>query len=137
VKLKKRLATLDVVVTAVEYGHGKRRGVLSDYTFALRDESNGQLATLGKAYTGLTDQEIAELTDEFLALTISKKGNRLEVEPRIVLEIAFDAIRESPRHASGLALRFPRIVRLRRDKSEADIDTLATARRLLPSDLSS
>ena len=132
VKLKKRLATLDVVVTAVEYGHGKRRGVLSDYTFALRDESNGQLATLGKAYTGLTDQEIAELTDEFLALTISKKGNRLEVEPRIVLEIAFDAIRESPRHTSGLALRFPRIVRLRRDKSEADIDTLATARRLLP-----
>jgi DNA ligase-1 len=137
VKLKKRLATLDVVVTAVEYGHGKRRGVLSDYTFALRDESNGQLATLGKAYTGLTDAEIAELTDEFLALTISKKGNRLEVEPRIVLEIAFDAIRESPRHASGLALRFPRIVRLRRDKSEADIDALATARRLLPSDLSS
>ena len=132
VKLKKRLATLDVVVTAVEYGHGKRRGVLSDYTFALRDESTNQLATLGKAYTGLTDAEIAELTDEFLALTISKKGNRLEVEPRIVLEIAFDAIRESPRHSSGLALRFPRIVRLRREKSDADIDTLATARRLLP-----
>ena len=132
VKLKKRLATLDVVVTAVEYGHGKRRGVLSDYTFALRDESTNQLATLGKAYTGLTDAEIAELTDEFLALTISKKGNRLEVEPRIILEIAFDAIRESPRHASGLALRFPRIVRLRRDKTDADIDTLTTARRLLP-----
>jgi DNA ligase-1 len=132
VKLKKRLVTLDVVVTAVEYGHGKRRGVLSDYTFALRDESTNQLATLGKAYTGLTDAEIAELTDEFLALTISKKGNRLEIEPRIVLEIGFDAIRESPRHASGLALRFPRIVRLRRDKSDADIDTLATARRLLP-----
>jgi len=131
VKLKKRLATLDVVVTAVEYGHGKRRGVLSDYTFALRDESNGQLATLGKAYTGLTDLEIAELTDEFLALTISKKGNRLEVEPCIVLEIAFDAIRESPRHSSGLALRFPRIVRLRRDKTSEDIDTLGTAHRLL------
>lgn len=132
VKLKKRLATLDVVVTAVEYGHGKRRGVLSDYTFALRDESTNQLATLGKAYTGLTDTEIAELTDEFLALVISKKGNRLEVEPRVILEIAFDAIRKSPRHNSGLALRFPRIVRLRRDKTEADIDTLATARRLLP-----
>ncbi len=132
VKLKKRLATLDVVVTAVEYGHGKRRGVLSDYTFALRDESTNQLATLGKAYTGLTDAEIAELTDEFLSLTISKKGNRLEVEPRIILEIAFDAIRESPRHSSGLALRFPRIVRLRRDKTEADIDTLTTARLLLP-----
>jgi len=132
VKLKKRLATLDVVVTAVEYGHGKRRGVLSDYTFALRNESTAQLATLGKAYTGLTDAEIAELTDEFLGLVISKKGNWLEVEPRIVLEIAFDAIRESPRHNSGLALRFPRIVRLRRDKTEADIDTLASARLLLP-----
>jgi DNA ligase-1 len=136
VKLKKRLATLDVVVIAVEYGHGKRRGVLSDYTFALRDDSTSQLVTLGKAYTGLTDAEIAELTDEFLTLTISKKGNRLEVEPRIVLEIAFDSIRESPRHNSGLALRFPRIVRLRRDKSEADIDTLATARQLLPKSLS-
>jgi DNA ligase-1 len=131
VKLKKRLATLDVVVTAVEYGHGKRRGVLSDYTFALRDESTNQLVTLGKAYTGLTDLEIAELTDEFLSITISKKGNRLEVEPRIVLEIAFDAIRESPRHNSGLALRFPRIVRQRRDKTPEDIDTLTTARRLL------
>jgi DNA ligase-1 len=105
---------------------------LSDYTFALRDDSTGQLATLGKAYTGLTDAEIAELTDEFLGLVISKKGNRLEVEPRIVLEIAFDAIRESPRHNSGLALRFPRIVRLRCDKTEADIDTLASARLLLP-----
>jgi DNA ligase-1 len=131
VKLKKRLATLDVVVTAVEYGHGKRRGVLSDYTFALRDESTNQLATLGKAYTGLTDAEIAELTDEFLSLMISKKGNRLEVEPHVVLEIAFDAIRESPRHNSGLALRFPRIVRLRRDKTPEDIDTLTTARRLV------
>lgn len=131
VKLKKRLATLDVVVTAVEYGHGKRRGVLSDYTFALRDESTGRLSTLGKAYTGLTDAEIAELTDEFLAAVVSKKGNRLEVEPRVVLEIAFDTIRESPRHDSGLALRFPRIVRLRRDKSPEDIDTLSTARRLL------
>jgi DNA ligase-1 len=130
VKLKKRLATLDAVVTAAEYGHGKRRGVLSDYTFALRN-SDGSLATLGKAYSGLTDAEIAELTDEFLSSVISKKGNRLEVEPKVVLEIAFDAIRESPRHASGLALRFPRIVRIRRDKSPADIDTVETARRLL------
>jgi DNA ligase-1 len=129
VKLKKRLATLDAVVTAAEYGHGKRRGVLSDYTFALRN-SEGTLATLGKAYSGLTDAEIAELTDELLASVISKKGNRLEVEPKIVLEIAFDAIRESPRHASGLALRFPRIVRIRRDKALADIDTVETARRL-------
>lgn len=131
VKLKKRLATLDVVVTTVEYGHGKRRGVLSDYTFALRDESSNQLLTLGKAYTGLTDAEIASLTDEFLGATLAKKGNRLEVEPLVVLEIGFDAIRESPRHNSGLALRFPRIVRIRRDKTVSEIDTLSTARHLL------
>jgi len=131
IKLKKRLATLDVVVTAVEYGHGKRRGVLSDYTFAVRDEKSGALATIGKAYTGLTDLEIAALTDEFLSTALSQTGNRIEVEPLIVLEIAFDSIRESPRHASGLALRFPRITRIRRDKSAADIDTIATARKLL------
>jgi DNA ligase-1 len=130
VKLKKRLATLDAVVVAAEYGHGKRRGVLSDYTFALR-AADGGLATLGKAYSGLTDAEIAVLTDEFLSLAVSKKGNRIEVEPRVVLEIAFDAIRESPRHASGLALRFPRIARIRRDKSSAEIDTVETARRLV------
>ncbi|MEI8294245.1 MAG: ATP-dependent DNA ligase [bacterium] len=131
IKLKKRLATLDVVVTAVEYGHGKRRGVLSDYTFAVRDEKTGALATIGKAYTGLTDLEIATLTDEFLASALSQTGNRIEVEPLVVLEIAFDSIRESPRHPSGLALRFPRITRIRRDKSAADIDSIATARKLL------
>jgi DNA ligase-1 len=131
IKLKKRLATLDVVVTTVEYGHGKRRGVLSDYTFAVRDEKTGALATIGKAYTGLTDLEIAALTDEFLASALSQTGNRIEVEPLVVLEIAFDSIRESPRHPSGLALRFPRITRIRRDKSPADIDTIATARKLL------
>jgi DNA ligase-1 len=131
IKLKKRLATLDVVVTAVEYGHGKRRGVLSDYTFAVRDEQTGALTTIGKAYTGLTDLEIAALTDEFLSTALSQTSNRIEVEPLVVLEIAFDSIRESLRHPSGLALRFPRITRIRRDKSPADIDTLSTARRLL------
>jgi len=131
IKLKKRLATLDVVVTGVEYGHGKRHGVLSDYTFAVRNEKNGALATIGKAYTGLTDLEIAALTDEFLSTALSQTGNRIEVEPLVVLEIAFDSIRESPRHASGLALRFPRITRIRRDKSPADIDTIATAKRLV------
>jgi DNA ligase-1 len=115
----------------VEYGHGKRRGVLSDYTFAVRDEKTGALATIGKAYTGLTDLEIAALTDEFLSTALSQTGNRIEVEPLVVLEIAFDSIRESPRHPSGLALRFPRITRIRRDKSPTDIDTIATARKLL------
>jgi DNA ligase-1 len=131
IKLKKRLATLDVVVVAAEYGHGKRRAVLSDYTFALRDQHTGGLVTLGKAYTGLTDREIASLTDEFLASALSKSGNMIHVEPRVVLEIAFDSIRPSRRHDSGLALRFPRIVRLRRDKSATEIDTLESAKKLV------
>jgi DNA ligase-1 len=132
IKLKKQFATLDVVVAAVEYGHGKRRGVLSDYTFAVRDDATGAPVVIGKAYSGLTDAEIATLTDEFLTLEVSRSGNKLAVEPRIVLEVAFDAIRESSRHASGLALRFPRIVRIRRDKSFDEIDTVSSARRLLP-----
>lgn len=131
IKLKKRLATLDVVVVAAEYGHGRRRDVLSDYTFALRDPAGGGLTIIGKAYTGLTDSEIATLTDEFLASALSKSGNKILVEPRVVLEIAFDAIGPSRRHSSGLALRFPRIVRLRRDKSPAEIDTLESAKKLV------
>jgi len=129
-KLKRAGATLDVVVVAVEQGHGKRRDVLSDYTFAIREEATGQLLVLGKAYTGLTDAEIARLTDHFLATTTAVRGRRREVLPQVVLEIAFDSIQASPRHNSGLALRFPRIVRLRPDKTPAEIDTLTHCRRL-------
>jgi DNA ligase 1 len=121
-KLKRELATLDVVVTAAEYGHGKRIGVLSDYTFAVRD--GDRLLNIGKAYSGLTDAEIAEMTKWFLAHTTHDKGFRLLVEPKIVLEVAFNAIMQSDRHSSGYALRFPRIVRLRLDKPAEDIDTL-------------
>ncbi len=130
IKYKKEFATLDVVVVAAEYGHGRRSKVLSDYTFAVRGEAGGELLTIGKAYSGLTDIEIAELTEEFLKLERSRRGNRLEVEPRVVLEIAFDSIQPSPRHNSGLALRFPRIKAIRRDKTPAEIDTLGSARRL-------
>ncbi|HYW23006.1 MAG TPA: ATP-dependent DNA ligase [Terriglobales bacterium] len=124
-KLKRPLATLDVLVTAVEWGHGKRRGVLSDYTFAVRDEATGQLLNVGKAYSGLTDAEIAEMTDFFLAHTVADHGRSRTVEPVVVIEVAFDAIQRSARHRSGFALRFPRIVRLRPDKPVAEIDTLA------------
>lgn len=130
VKLKKAYATLDVVVVGVEYGHGKRRGVLSDYTFAVRDEASGQLLTVGKAYSGLTDQEIAHLTQHFLDHTLEIKGRFRTVVPDTVLEIAFDTLQRSDRHASGYALRFPRIARIRTDKTPADIDTLDTCRRL-------
>ncbi len=130
-KLKKAYATLDVVVVGVEYGHGKRRDVLSDYTFAIRDEENDhRLLTVGKAYSGLTDAEIAQLTEHFLAHTLEVRGRFRTVVPDVVLEIAFDIIQPSPRHQSGFALRFPRIARIRTDKSVAEIDTLETCRRL-------
>ncbi len=129
-KMKKALATLDCVVVGVEVGHGKRHGVLSDYTFAVRDEATDGLATIGKAYSGLTDAEIAELTRWFEAHTVSRHGRYRVVEPAIVVEVAFDVIMRSARHGSGFALRFPRIARVRDDKSAADIDTLATVARL-------
>jgi len=123
-KLKRPLATLDVVVTAVEWGHGKRKGVLSDYTFAVTDTSTGRLVNVGKAYTGLTDAEIAEMTKRFLAITLEDRGWARVVKPEVVLEVAFDSIQHSGRHVSGYALRFPRIVRIRDDKPVDEIDTL-------------
>jgi len=129
-KLKRPLATLDVVVTAVEWGHGKRKGVLSDYTFAVNDTSTGRLVNVGKAYTGLTDAEIAEMTTWFEEHTIARFGRYRQVEPTIVVEVAFDVIMRSTRHQSGFALRFPRIANLRRDKPASEIDTLATVERL-------
>jgi DNA ligase-1 len=122
-KLKRELSTLDVVVVAVEWGHGKRAHVLSDYTFAVRGDEN-RLLTIGKAYSGLTDAEIAELTPWFLAHQTGKRGYALAVEPQIVIEIAFDIVQHSNLHESGFALRFPRIIRLRPDKLPADVDTL-------------
>ena len=130
-KLKKELATLDVVVVAAELGHGKRNHVLSDYTFAVRDEATGELLTIGKAYSGLTDVEIAELTEHFKKQTIANHGRYRDVKPDTVLEIAFDSIQPSTRHESGLALRFPRIKAIRRDKTVDAIDTLAYARSLM------
>ncbi|HEY3756567.1 MAG TPA: ATP-dependent DNA ligase [Opitutaceae bacterium] len=130
IKLKKAYATLDVVVVGVEYGHGKRRGVLSDYTFAVRDDDTSRLLPVGKAYTGLTDAEIAQYTQHFLDHTLEVRGNFRAVVPDTVLEVAFDAIQPSRRHASGFALRFPRIVRIRTDKAPAEIDTVETCRHL-------
>jgi DNA ligase 1 len=127
-KLKRPLDTLDVVVVGAEWGHGKRRGVLSDVTFAVRVDGTGELATIGKAYTGLTDAEIAEMTALLLEITLSDHGHYRTVDPRIVLEVAFDAVQASARHRSGFALRFPRIARWRHDKSAAEIDTLSRVR---------
>jgi DNA ligase 1 len=131
IKLKGVMPTLDCVVVIAEQGHGKRSDVLSDYTFAVRDDSNGKLRVIGKAYSGLTDDEIENLTEHFKKHTLRKERRKHHVEPNLVLEIAFDAIRRSPRHDSGLALRFPRIKAIRHDKSVADIDTLQSASSLL------
>ena len=132
-KLKKALATLDVVVTTVELGHGKRRNVLSDYTFAVRrSEEDPELLNIGKAYSGLTDIEIAEMTEWFRAHTMQEyaHGRVRIVDPTVVIEVTFDRVQPSNRHKSGYALRFPRIVRLRRDKTADEIDTLATVKKL-------
>jgi DNA ligase-1 len=133
-KLKRELATLDCVVVAVERGHGRRVQVLSDYTFAVWDHD--ELAVIGKAYSGLTDTEIAEMTRWFeehrlppdearkAYARLNLKRHEILVEPSIVVEIAFDVVQKSELHASGYALRFPRIVRLRPDKPPAQADTL-------------
>ena len=133
-KLKRAIATLDVAVTAVEVGHGKRRNLLSDYTFAVRRSADDdELLNIGKAYSGLTDQELTELTEWFKNHTVQEFGHgRVRiVEPSIVIEVTFDRVQPSKRHKSGYALRFPRILRLRPDKSTVDIDTLETVRRLV------
>jgi len=133
-KLKRAIATLDVVVTAVEVGHGKRRNLLSDYTFAVRRSTeDGELLNIGKAYSGLTDKELTELTEWFREHTLQEFGHgrvRL-VQPLIVIEVTFDRIQPSKRHKSGFAMRFPRILRLRPDKLPEDIDTLETVKRLV------
>jgi len=125
-KMKKALATIDCVVVGVEVGHGKRHGVLSDYTFAVRDEATGGLVTIGKAYSGLTDAEISEMTHWFEGHTIERFGRFRTVQPTVVVEVAFDVIVRSNRHRSGFSLRFPRIARLRLDKSPDEIDTVSS-----------
>lgn len=133
-KLKRAIATLDVVVTAVEVGHGKRRNLLSDYTFAVRrSEADEELLNIGKAYSGLTDAELAEMTEWFTRNTIQEfaHGRVRLVKPEMVIEVTFDRVQESKRHKSGYALRFPRILRLRPDKKPNEIDTLETVQRLV------
>jgi DNA ligase 1 len=130
-KLKHELDTIDAVIVIAEYGHGKRAGTLSDYTFAVRNEyDSGSLNTIGKAYSGLTDAEIAKMTEKLRSITIRDEGYRLIVRPEIVLEVAFDSIQKSDRHNSGFALRFPRIKYIRTDKTVSDIDTIEKVQRI-------
>ena len=121
VKLKQELGSIDTVILIAEYGHGKRAGVLSDYTFAVRDDD--KLKVIGKAYSGLTDEEIMYMTERLKSIMTKDEGYRIIVRPEVVLEIAFDSIQRSERYESGYALRFPRIKRIRDDKGINDIDT--------------
>jgi DNA ligase 1 len=132
-KLKKELDTMDVVIIVAEYGHGKRAGMLSDYTFAVKDgeiNANSKLRTIGKAYSGLTDEEILEMTKKLKSIIIRDEGIRIVVKPEIVIEVAFDSIQKSNRHNSGFALRFPRIKNIRWDKAASDIDSLQKVKQI-------
>jgi DNA ligase-1 len=133
IKVKRAYGTLDVVITAAEQGHGRRATVLSDYTFAVRDGE--RLLNVGKAYSGLTDAEIRELTRILRGITTERFGRVALVRPEVVLEVAFDGVQKSPRHKSGYALRFPRILRWRRDKTAAEIDSLEAVRSLYEASL--
>ncbi len=134
VKLKRELATLDVVVTGCEFGQGRKAGTLSDYTFAVRAEG-GELVNVGKAYSGVTDAEIAELTEFFQAHTLEDRGHFRTVEPLVVFEVAFNNVMRSDRHASGFALRFPRILRIRTDKPLSEIDSVARVEEIYESQI--
>jgi DNA ligase-1 len=127
-KVKRPYGTLDVVITAAEQGHGRRATVFSDYTFAVR--AGDEFVNVGKAYSGLTDVEIKQLTKLLRAASLDRFGRVMLVKPEIVLEVAFDGVQKSPRHKSGYALRFPRILRWRTDKGPADIDTVERVKEL-------
>ncbi|MBE7157579.1 MAG: ATP-dependent DNA ligase [Rhodospirillales bacterium] len=127
-KVKRPYGTLDVVITAAEQGQGRRAIFLSDYTFAVQSPQG--FLNVGKAYSGLTDSEVKDLTRVLRGASTDKFGRVTLVRPEVVLEVAFDGVQKSPRHKSGYALRFPRILRWRRDKTAAECDTLARVEEL-------
>jgi DNA ligase-1 len=141
IKVKRAHATLDVVVVAAEEGQGRRAGVLSDYTFAVWQErapdAVPELVPIGKAYSGLTDEEIDAVTRTLEEITIARRGAVHLVRPEIVLEVAFDGIQRSSRHASGFALRFPRIVRVRDDKRPEEADRIAAVEAIFDAQVAS
>lgn len=132
-KIKRPHGTLDVVITAAEQGSGRRAIYLSDYTFAVRD--GDRFLNVGKAYSGLTDDEVRRLTRILRGLTSERFGKVALVRPEVVLEVAFDGVQKSPRHKSGYALRFPRILRWRQDKQAEEADTLDRVKELYETSL--
>jgi DNA ligase-1 len=125
--------TVDAVMLYAQAGHGRRANLYTDFTFAVRDGDD--LVPFTKAYSGLTDAEFAEITDWVRRHTLERFGPVRRVPPELVFELAFEGIQASPRHRSGIALRFPRMLRWRRDKPVAEIDTLDSLRALLAASL--
>ena len=128
----KRVHTLDLVVLAVEWGHGRRRGTLSNLHLGARDAEHGGFVMLGKTFKGLTDEMLAWQTKKCLELEISRDAYTVYVRPELVVEIAFNDVQVSPQYPGGVALRFARVKRYRPDKAAAEADTLATVQRLAP-----
>lgn len=132
IKLKEELDTIDAVVVMAEYGHGKKAGTLSDYTLAVIDtdtndnekKDTDKLKIIGKAYSGLSDEEVEYMTNKMKSLILRDEGSKILVKPEVILEISFDTVQRSNRHNSGYALRFPRIKNIRYDKSIENIDSL-------------
>lgn len=122
--------TLDLVIVGAEWGHGRRRGWLSDYYLAARDPDTGRFVVVGKTFKGLTDAEFEEMTRKLLELRVRDEGWRVWVKPAIVVEVAFSEVQKSPKHPSGFALRFARILRLRPDKTPEEVATLQDVRRI-------
>jgi DNA ligase-1 len=127
-KIKPVLETLDLVITAAEWGYGRRHDWLSDYYLAARDAETGQFLEIGKTFKGLTDAEIETMTSQLKALATSKQGHRVVVLPKIVVEVAYNEIQRSPKYKSGVALRFARITRIREDKTAEEVDTIERVR---------
>ena len=129
-KIKTVLEPLDLVITAAEYGYGRRHGWLSDYYLAARDSVTGEFLELGKTFKGLTDAEIQEMTRRLKTFAISEDRWRVIVQPKIVVEVAYNEIQESQTYKSRMALRFARITRVREDKAPVDVDTIQRVREI-------
>ncbi len=129
-KIKSILEPLDLVITAAEYGYGRRHGWLSDYYLAARDAATGEFLIVGKTFKGLTDAEIVDLTKRLKELAVKQERHQVVVLPRIVVEVAYNEVQKSPKYRSEMALRFARITRIREDKTAEDADTIDRVREI-------
>jgi DNA ligase-1 len=129
----KEARTLDLVVLAVEWGSGRRKGWLSNIHLGARDPATGGFVMLGKTFKGMTDEMLKWQTKELLAREVGRDGHIVYVRPELVVEIAFNDVQRSPQYPGGAALRFARVKGYRPDKSAAEADTIDTVRAFLPS----